>query len=467
MEMITMQQSWSGRFKKKTAKNVLEFTSSITFDKRLYRYDIEGSLAHLDMLARVGVIKKSEAQKISRGLNEILKEIEKGNFEIKKSDEDIHMAIEGRLIEKIGELGGKLHTARSRNDQIVLDMKLFLRHEIKQILKLLIQLKETIVKKAEENLDAIMPGYTHLQPAQPVLFSHHLMAYYSMLERDAGRFYGCLKKLDRLPLGSGALAGVTFPVDRNYLAKKLSFSEITDNSMDAVSDRDFLLEFLSSSSILMMHLSRFCEDIILWNCLEFNFIAIDESYATGSSIMPQKKNPDVAELIRGKTGRIFGHLLGLLTTLKGLPLAYMRDMQEDKEGVFDTVDTLKQILPIFAGLIETMRINKEKMSEATQKGFLAATDIADYLAGKGIPYRQAHKIVGKIVKDCEKKSRQFEDLTLEEWKKYSPLFKEDIFDFIRIEKCIERRNIIGGTARKQIKKQIEKAKKNIISESSK
>ncbi|MEK6545202.1 MAG: argininosuccinate lyase [Nitrospinota bacterium] len=458
------KKSWSGRFEKETNKLVEEFTASIPFDKRLYKQDIEGSIAHCLMLARCGIIKMAEAKRIVSGLKEIRREIEDGKFKFDISLEDIHMNIEKRLIDKIGPVGGKLHTARSRNDQVVLDIRLYLRDEIGEIIKLIKVLKKSFVRKARENIDIIMPGYTHLQMAQPVLFSHYLLAYYDMFERDEQRFADVLKRVNVMPLGSAALAGTNYPIDRKYIAKLLGFLQITTNSMDAVGDRDFSIEFISASAVLMMHLSRLSEELIIWSTSEFGFIELDDSFCTGSSIMPQKKNPDVPELVRGKTGRVYGNLMSLLTVMKSLPLAYNKDMQEDKEPLFDTVDTIKASLLIYSKMINTIKLKRERLKDVVKYGFMTATDMADYLVMKGLPFRGAHEVVGKAVFYCIKNNRLLSDLTLSELQRFSKKFKRDIFNYIKVENSINRKDIIGGTAKKQVLRritEIEKAMKGL------
>ncbi len=455
------KKPWSGRFEKETDKLVEEFTASIPFDKRLYKHDIEGSIAHCSMLSKCRIITKSEAGKIIEGLKEIQREIESGRLKFDISLEDIHMNIERRLIEKIGTVGGKLHTARSRNDQVALDIRLYLRDEIKEIIKLISNFKKSLLRKAKKNIGVIMPGYTHLQMAQPVLFSHHLLAYYNMLERDEERFADVLKRVNIMPLGSAALAGTNYPIDRKYTAKLLGFADITTNSMDAVGDRDFSLEFLSASAIMMMHLSRLSEELILWSTSEFGFIELDDSFCTGSSIMPQKKNPDVPELIRGKTGRIYGNLISLLTTMKSLPLAYNKDMQEDKEPVFDTVDTVKASLSIYSKMLDTIQIKKESLKKAVERGFMTATDMADYLTMKGLPFRDAHEVVGKVVSYCIKNNKLLSELTLPELEKFSVNFKKDIFDFIKTEKSVNRKDVIGGTSKRQVLKRLMEIEKRL------
>ncbi len=445
---------WSGRFNKGTDKLVEEFNSSISFDKRLFRHDIMGSIAHARMLARVKIITKREAERIVGGLKSIEREIASNRFTLTPDMEDIHMAIERRLIEKLGALGGKLHTGRSRNDQVALDVRLYLRDEIHEIQLLINRLKGTLVDVAKENLDVIMPGYTHLQRAQPILLSHHLLAYYEMLGRDHERLEECLKRINIMPLGAGALAGTPYPLDRDFVAKELSFSKVTDNSRDSVSDRDFCIELLGIASILMMHLSRLCEELILWSSQEFGFIELSDAFSTGSSIMPQKKNPDVAELVRGKTGRIYGNLMAILTTMKALPLAYNKDMQEDKEPLFDTIDTVKGCLKVFAPMLKTLKIDKDRMLKATGDGFLTATDVADYLAMKGLPFRDAHHIVGMVVAYCIKRGRGLGGLTLNEWRGFSSAFNKDIVDVVSIKASVDARDIKGGTALKRVKRRI-------------
>ncbi len=434
------------------------FTASISFDRRLASYDIAGSIAHCKMLVKCKIISGSEGEKILKGLAEIAEEIIKGKLRFLAKDEDIHMAIERRLIEKVGEAGGRLHTARSRNDQISLDMRMYLRDEIGKISGLIKNLQSSIVKLSEKNMEVVMPGFTHLQHAQPVLFSHHLMAYFFMLKRDRERLEDCLKRVNILPLGVGALAGTGFPIDREFIARELGFSSVSENSIDTVSDRDFVIEFLSIAAILMMHLSRLAEELVIWSSPEFSFIEIDEDFCTGSSIMPQKKNPDVAELIRGKTGRIYGNLQAILTVMKGLPLSYNRDMQEDKERLFDTVDTLKNILEVLEPLISSLKVNSERMLSLAKEGYLNATDAADYLVRKGIPFRKAHQVLRGIVLYAMKRGKRIEQLNLKELKSFSPLFSEDFFSIIDIRRCVESRKSQGGTSSEKVRKQIEKSK---------
>lgn len=456
-----MKKLWGGRFKESTEQIVEDFTESISFDRRLYREDIEGSIAHCKMLAKQGIITKEESEKIIKGLKEIKKEIEKGEFVFKKEHEDIHMAIESRLKEKIGDIAGKLHTARSRNDQVALDLRMYLKNKAKTICSLIEDLQRSFLLKAKEYLDQIIPGYTHLQRAQPVLLSHYLLAYMEMLERDKERLSDCYKRIDIMPLGSGALAGTTYPLDREFVAKQLNFSYVTRNSIDAVSDRDFAIEFLADLSILMMHLSRFSEDMIVWNTTEFGFVILPDGFCTGSSIMPQKKNPDVLEIIRGKTGRVYGSLIALLTIMKGLPLSYNRDMQEDKEQIFDAVDTVERSIQVLTLLVRKISFQRDRLSEEARKGFILATEIADYLAKKGIPFREAHEITGKIVAYCDEKSKDLTELTLEEFKNFSEFFESDIFTSLDIKYAVNNRDLLGATGINQVKKMIEHWEKKL------
>jgi len=441
---------WGGRFVTHTVESVENFTASIAVDARLYRHDIMGSIAHAKMLARQRIISSIEARKIVRGLQAIEREIDNGKFAFSNADEDIHMNIERRLTERIGSAGGKLHTARSRNDQVALDMRLFLRDEVKLILDALATLRQELVKTAQKHLDVIMPGYTHLQRAQPVLFAHHLLAYVEMFLRDSERFADGLERINVLPLGSGALAGTTFPIDRRYVAKLLGFRRISKNSIDAVSDRDFLLEFLAAASILFVHLSRLADELVLWSSQEFGFIELPEGYCTGSSMMPQKKNPDVPELIRGKTGRVFGHLHALLTIMKGLPLAYNRDLQEDKLPLFDTVDTVKASVKMMSEIVAGMKVGRERMQRAVEDGFMNATDVADYLAERGVPFRDAHEITGRIVQFCLTNNKRIDDLSLDEFKRFSAKFDKSIYDYLQVEAVVARRSALGGTARQNV-----------------
>jgi len=445
---------WGGRFTKPTNELVESFTASIQFDQRLAAQDIRGSLAHVKMLGACGIIPQADAEMIAAGLQSVQAKLAAGELEFSIAHEDVHMNVEKHLIDEIGPVGGKLHTGRSRNDQVALDMHLYLKEEVEEIVGLLIRLVEVLVDKGDEYLDVIIPGYTHLQRAQPVLFSHHLLAYVGMFRRDIERLQDAYKRIDIMPLGAGALAGTTFPIDRAMVAEELGFARLYENSMDAVSDRDFILEFLSSASILMMHLSRFCEELVLWSSTEFGFVELDDAYCTGSSIMPQKKNPDVAELVRGKTGRIYGHLIGLLTVLKGLPLAYNKDLQEDKEGMFDTVDTIKTSLILFAGMIETMGVRRENLAKAVREDFSNATDLADYLVRKGLPFRQAHEVIGKTVLFCIEQGKYLGDLTLAEYQEFSELFEGDLFAAIDVRTVVDARNSLGGTGTNSVKQQL-------------
>jgi argininosuccinate lyase len=449
-----------GRFKKAADKMVDQYTASIPYDWRLYPYDIAGSTAHARMLAKQGIIPDKEAEKIIIGLNGIKEEIALGQFVFKAELEDIHMHIEARLMEKIGDVGGKLHTARSRNDQIALDMRLFAKDAIANTLVGLGELQKALVGLAEANKEVIIPGYTHLQVAQPVLLAHHLLAYFEMLQRDTARFIDCLKRVDVMPLGSGALAGVAYNIDREFLAKELGFSQVSRNSLDAVSDRDFILEYEAAASFGMMHLSRLAEELVIWSSAEFGFIELDQAYATGSSIMPQKQNPDVAELGRGKTGRVYGNLMALLTTMKALPLAYNRDLQEDKEGFFDTVDTLLSTLNVFSGMVKSLKVKPENARAALEKGYILATDLADYLVKKGQAFRAAHEVVAKLVSYAIEQNKSLGKLTITEYKKFSPLFAKDVLA-ITIEFSLAARDVTGGTAPKQVAKALAAAKKAI------
>ncbi|WP_282755315.1 argininosuccinate lyase [Desulfuromonas thiophila] len=455
------QPLWGGRFTQPTDQFVQEFTASITFDQRLYRYDIQGSMAHCRMLARQGILTTAEADQILAGLTDILTDIEAGRFDFSVALEDIHMNIEARLIERIGPVGGKLHTARSRNDQVAVDIRLYLRDEIAAILAFLTSLQGALLDQAEANLDTLMPGYTHLQTAQPVLLAHHLLAYFEMLQRDRGRLQDCSRRLNQLPLGAGALAGTTFPIDREWVAQQLGFAGVTRNSLDSVSDRDFALEFCAASATLMMHLSRLAEELILWSSADFDFIELSDAFCTGSSIMPQKKNPDVPELVRGKTGRVYGNLISLLTLMKALPLAYNKDMQEDKEPLFDSIDTVKGSLKIFADMIAQMRIKVGNMRTAAARGFSTATDVADYCVRKGLPFRQAHEVVGKTVRYCVETGKDIPDLSLEEFRRFSPLIEADIYDFVTLEASVNARTATGGTARSAVAGEIVRARQQL------
>ncbi len=441
-----MSKLWGGRFTKGTDKAVEEFTSSISFDYRMYAEDIAGSKAHAKMLAKQGIISSDDCEAIQKGLEKIKEAIEAGEFPFSIALEDIHMNIEKRLTEEIGEAGGRLHTGRSRNDQCAVDLHLYMKKTVAQMGECIIKLQSSLLDVARGHMDVIMPGYTHLQRAQPVLFSHHMMAYFSMFQRDFQRLKTVFYHSDQMPLGSGALAGSTYPIDQEYTAELLRFGSIYENSMDAVSDRDYLLDFLHFASVVMMHLSRLSEELILWTSAEFNFIELDDAHCTGSSIMPQKKNPDVCELVRGKTGRVYGHLFGLLTTLKGLPLTYNKDMQEDKECIFDTIDTLAFALSITADMLAHMKVNEERMYEVLAADFSNATDMADYLAKKGIPFREAHEIVGRAVHYCIEKGCVLLDLTMDEFKEMSSKFEEDIIETLQIKSCVEGRKNYSGTA---------------------
>ncbi|WP_196594438.1 argininosuccinate lyase [Pectinatus sottacetonis] len=448
------EQLWGGRFTKSTDEMINEFQASIHFDKRMYHEDIAGSIAHAEMLSQCNIISAEDCKKITTGLKNILQEIENGTFSFSTDLEDIHMNIEKRLTENIGEAGGRLHTARSRNDQVALDTHMYVRRETTAVEKLILNLQQAFVETAKKYSDVIMPGYTHLQRAQPILFSHHMLAYFSMLSRDFSRFKGVYERCDIMPLGAGALAGTTFPINRKIVADKLNFADIYSNSLDAVSDRDYVMEFLSAASILMVHLSRISEEITLWCSREFSFIELDDAHCTGSSMMPQKKNPDVSELVRGKTGRVIGHLMAILTTVKGLPLAYNKDLQEDKEGLFDTIDTIKFSLAVYTQLLRGMTVKKAVMLKAVQEDFSNATDLADYLVKKGMPFRQAHSVAGKAVHYCIKNKKWLEDLSIDEFKKLSKLFDTDIHAAINPENCVKNRNSYGGTSYEQVENQL-------------
>ncbi|MDL1968579.1 MAG: argininosuccinate lyase [Deltaproteobacteria bacterium] len=455
------EKPWDGRFSERTDRLVEVFTSSINIDKRLYFYDIKGSIAHCRMLARQSIITEEDASLLIQGLGKIKRDIERGEFLFDDSLEDIHMHIESRLLEDIGKVAQKLHTARSRNDQIALDVRMYLRDETLDILKNLVRLRELIVDFAKVNINAVLPGYTHLQRAQPVLLSHHMMAYYEMFLRDCGRFRDALKRINIMPLGSAALAGTTYPIDREYTAKLLDFHEVSANSIDSVSDRDFIIEFLAAASLCMVHFSRISEELVLWSSSEFGFIELPDSFSTGSSIMPQKKNPDVPELVRGKTGRVFGDLIVLLSIMKSLPLAYNRDMQEDKGPLFDAVDTLKACVEIYIKMLPNIEIKKEAMLEAASRGFLNATDMADYLVTKGMPFRQAHSCIGKVVSCAINENKELHEMTLRELESFSSLFKKDVFDILITRQMIDRRKSSGGTATKNVKAAIELAEGDI------
>ena len=447
-----------GRFAGKLDGAAASYIASIKFDQRLYKHDIAGSIAHARMLGETGIIKKVEAKKIIAGLNAVLKDIESGNAKLTVELEDIHMNVESLLAAKIGDVAGKLHTARSRNDQIALDMRLFVKDAIEETVGALSAMQEALVNLAEANRTVVMPGYTHLQRAQPVLFAHYLLAYFEMFQRDVERFEDCLDRVDVLPLGSGALAGVAHPVDREMVAKELGFASISRNSLDAVSDRDFIVEYEAAAALVMMHLSRLAEEIVLWSSAEFGFVEVSDAYATGSSIMPQKKNADSAELVRGKAGRVFGHLGAMLTTLKGLPLAYNRDMQEDKEGLFDTVDTVVNSLNIMAGVVATLKVSADRMRAAAAGTYTLATDVADYLVKKGMPFRQAHSIAGNLVKYAATKGKELSELTLKEYRSFSQVFSEDVLD-ITLEASLRARSVYGGTAPLQVNRALAEARK--------
>ena len=444
------------RFTKPANELVIDFTSSLPFDWRLYNEDIQGSIAHARMLGRQGIITVEDAVEIEAGLVIVKQELDEGRFTFRPELEDIHMAVEARLFEIIGNVAGKLHTGRSRNDQIALDMRLFMKNRIQDTLKAIRELQAALVNQAEANTGTIMPGCTHLQHAQPVLFAHHMLAYYEMLERDYQRITGCFERTDFMPLGSGALAGTGFDIDRQFVAGTLGFSRITANSMDAVSDRDFVIEYLAAASLIMMHISRLAEEIILWSTSEYSYIELDEAYSTGSSIMPQKKNPDVAELARGKTGRVYGHLTAMLTTMKALPLSYNRDLQEDKEGLFDTVDTVLMSLRVFAGMVDTMKVNREVLAVQSTAGYTLATDVADYLVKKGVSFRAAHHATGQLVNYAARENKALEELSLKEYRQFCPDFGEDVL-LISRESSIQARNIPGGTAEKQVTQAVKQA----------
>ncbi len=443
-----MAQLWGGRFTKETDELVYRFNASVSFDQKFYRQDIRGSMAYVKMLAKQGILTEQEKEQILEGLQGILTDVENGTLQITEKYEDIHSFVEANLIDRIGDAGKKLHTGRSRNDQVALDMKLYIRDEIAEMDALLKKLLETLLSMMEAHTETYMPGFTHLQKAQPVTLAHHLGAYFEMFKRDRQRLADITKRMNLCPLGSGALAGTTYPLDREYTAQLLDFDGATLNSMDSVADRDYLIELLSAMSTIMMHLSRFCEEIIIWNSNEYRFVELDDAYSTGSSIMPQKKNPDIAELIRGKTGRVYGALTALLTTMKGLPLAYNKDMQEDKELTFDAIDTVKGCIALFTGMIATMKINKNRMEESAKQGFTNATDAADYLVNHGVPFRDAHGIVGRLVLTCIEKGIAMDDLTLAEYRAISPVFEEDIYEAISLKTCVEKRQTAGAPSEK-------------------
>ena len=445
---------WAGRFQKETDTLVNDFNSSIAFDARMYKEDIAGSIAHAAMLGKQGIIEEHEAEKIIDGLKAILADIEADKVEFSLENEDIHMNIETLLTQRIGDTGKRLHTARSRNDQVAVDFRLYVKQEIPKIIGMVLELEKVLIRKAEANLDTVMPGYTHLQRAQPTTFAHYMMAYANMLRRDVTRLEDCMERMDECPLGAGALATSTYPVDRFQTAAALGFAKPTDNSMDSVSDRDFAIEFLSACSILMMHLSRFSEEIILWCSWEFKYVELDDAYSTGSSIMPQKKNPDVAELVRGKTGRVYGDLITLLTMMKGLPLAYNKDMQEDKEALFDAIDTVEECLPVFAAMVNTLSVRRHNMERAAAGGFINATDCADYLVKKGMPFREAYMIVGRLVNMCIKSGETLDTLPLKDFRSISNLFDADVYQALELKTCVNGRTVYGGPAADSVKQQI-------------
>lgn len=457
------KKAWGGRFKKSISKTAEEFSESVSFDQRLYDEDIRASIAHVKMLSKQKIIPSKDAQKIIKGLGSIKKEIESGKFPFRQELEDIHLNIERRLIEKIGKVGGKIHTARSRNDQVLVDTKLYLKSETEEILKLINKLNSQFVELAEKNIEVILPLYTHMQRGQPVLLAHHMLAYFEMFERDAERFKDCLGRIDVSPLGCGAGAGTSFPIDREHTAKALGFSGVSKNSIDTVSDRDFIAEFIFCCSTLMMHFSRLSEELVLWSSKEFDFADLGDEFTTGSSIMPQKRNPDMAELTRGKVARVYGSLNSIMTLLKGLPLSYNRDLQEDKEPLFDTIDTVKSCLELNTEMLKKIRFNKQAMEEALNGGFITATDIADYLAKKGMPFRDAHEVSGKIVSYAESKGKELEELEFKEIKRFSKLIEVDIFEYISVHGSVESRSSYGGTATENIRKMITQAKKRLKS----
>ena len=449
-----MAQLWGGRFTKETDKLVYDFNASISFDKRFCEQDIRGSIAHVTMLAKQGILTEEEKRQIIDGLEGIRADVENGTLEITEKYEDIHSFVEANLIDRIGDAGKKLHTGRSRNDQVALDMKLYTRDEIQELDGLLTEMLEVLLKLMKENLDTYMPGFTHLQKAQPITLAHHMGAYFEMFKRDRSRMKDIYKRMNLCPLGSGALAGTTYPLDREYTAMLLGFDGPTLNSMDSVSDRDYLIELLSAMSTVMMHLSRFSEEVIIWNTNEYKFVEIDDAYSTGSSIMPQKKNPDIAELVRGKTGRVYGALTALLTTMKGIPLAYNKDMQEDKEFVFDAIDTTKGCLALFTGMLKTMKFNAARMEDSAKHGFTNATDAADYLVNHGVPFRDAHGIVGQLVLYCIEHGKSIGELSLEEFKSFSPVFEADVYDAVSMKTCVEKRLTLGAPGRQAMEQVI-------------
>ena len=449
-----MAQLWGGRFTKETDQLVYKFNASISFDQRFYEQDIKGSMAHVTMLAKQGILTEEDKEEITDGLNGILKDVESGKLDIYDKYEDIHSFVEANLIDRVGDAGKKLHTGRSRNDQVALDMKLYTRSEITALQGLVVDMLRELLAIMKDNTETIMPGFTHLQKAQPITLAHHMGAYFEMFKRDRSRMHDIYERMNYCPLGSGALAGTTYPLDREYTAELLGFYGPTLNSMDGVSDRDYLIEYLSAMATIMMHLSRFSEEVIIWNSNEYQFVDIDDSYSTGSSIMPQKKNPDIAELVRGKTGRVYGALMSLLTTMKGIPLAYNKDMQEDKELSFDAIDTTKGCIALFTGMLDTMKFNKDVMRKSAAHGFTNATDAADYLVNHGVPFRDAHGIIGRIVLYCLDKQMPIDDMSLEELKQFSPVFEEDVYDAISMETCVNKRLTIGAPGEEAMKKVI-------------
>jgi argininosuccinate lyase len=459
-----MAKLWGGRFSKDTNALVDAFNASIDYDQRLYREDIRGSIAHVHMLAKTGIISADDAEKVVAGLKKVLQEMEDGNFEFKTELEDIHMNVEAAVTDLVGDPGARMHTARSRNDQVALDMHMYTKREITEVMELLIKFEEALLTVAEQHQKTLMPGYTHLQRAQPITFCHHMLAYFNMFLRDFRRLEGVWKGADMMPLGAGAVAGTTLPIDRFQVAEELHFSEVYGNSMDAVSDRDYILEFLSFASICMMHLSRLSEEICLWSSTEFGFIDLDDAFATGSSMMPQKKNPDIAELVRGKTGRVYGNMMGFFATIKGLPLAYNKDLQEDKEGFFDTIDTVKFSLQVYRDMILTMKVNKERMAEAVHKDYSNATDLADYLVKKGMPFRKAHKVVGEAVAYGIAHHKFLADFTMDEFKQFCPLFEKDLLEAIKPENCVAARTSYGGPAYSQNEIQLEKGHEKVTAQ---
>ena len=450
-----MAQLWGGRFTKETDQLVYNFNASISFDQKFFKQDIEGSIAHVTMLGKQGILTEEESNAIVKCLREIEADVESGKLKITSEYEDIHSFVEANLIDRLGDTGKKLHTGRSRNDQVALDMRLYTRQQVLETDQLLKDLLQVLLRIMKENTKTIMPGFTHLQKAQPITLAHHMGAYFEMFKRDRSRMHDIYERMNYCPLGSGALAGTTYPLDRDYSAQLLGFYGPTLNSMDGVSDRDYLIEYLSAMATIMMHLSRFSEEIIIWNSNEYKFVEIDDAYSTGSSIMPQKKNPDIAELVRGKTGRVYGALMSILTTMKGIPLAYNKDMQEDKELIFDAIDTAKGCLALFTGMISTMKFNKERMNESSRHGFTNATDAADYLVNHGVPFRDAHGIVGQLVLYCIDKGSALDDMSLEEYKAISPVFGEDIYDAISMETCVNKRKTIGAPGPDAMRKVIE------------